>query len=70
MSALEPLAMFPAAVGQVKSMRDKGIQIVLDLPETETEQLATLHGLQKTDHYLQVVVYDANKFQNLIQNNK
>ena len=58
--------MFPAAVGQVKSMRDKGIQIVLDLPETETAQLATLHGLQKDDHYLQVVIYDVDQFNSLV----
>jgi hypothetical protein len=66
MPELEPLADFPASVAQVKSLRDKGIQVVLELPETETEQLAILHGLQKNDHYLRVVIYDADEFNQLV----
>lgn len=66
MPELEPLADFPAAVGQVKSLRDKGIQVVLDLPETETAQLSALHKMQKDDQYLRVVIYDAEEFQKAI----
>lgn len=63
MSELTPLADFPAIVVRVKSMVDKGIRIELDLPETETSTLATLHGLQRDDRSLRVVIYDDDEFQ-------
>ena len=70
MSDLTPLADFPAIVVRVKSMVDKGIRIELDLPESETNTLAVLHGLQRDDKPLRVVIYDDDEFQKAIQNNK
>ena len=67
MSDLTPLADFPAIVVRVKSMVDKGIRIELDLPESETNTLAVLHGLQRDDKPLRVVIYDDDEFQNALK---
>jgi len=56
---LNELTSFPAVVARVGTMADKSIRIVLDLPETETEQLSKLHLLMTSDTYLRVVIYDA-----------
>lgn len=66
MSELAPLADFPAIVCRVKSMVDKGIRIELDLPENETPTLSTLHGLQRDDRVLRVVIYDDDEFQQVL----
>lgn len=63
MSDLIPLCDFPAIVCRVKSMIDKGIRIELDLPESETNTLAVLHGLQRDDKPLRIVIYDDDEFQ-------
>jgi hypothetical protein len=68
MSELAPLADFPAIVCRVKSMVDKGIRIELDLPENETPTLSTLHGLQRDDRVLRVVIYDDDEFQRVLIN--
>jgi hypothetical protein len=47
-------------------MIDKGIRIELDLPESETNTLAVLHGLQRDDKPLRVVIYDDYEFQNVL----
>ena len=70
MSELTPLADFPAIVCRVKSMVDKGIRIELDLPENETPTLSTLHGLQRDDRVLRVVIYDDDEFQEVIRINE
>jgi hypothetical protein len=67
-SELAPLADFPAIVCRVKSMVDKGIRIELDLPENETPTLSTLHGLQRDDRVLRVVIYDDDEFQRVLIN--
>jgi hypothetical protein len=67
-SELTPLADFPAIVCRVKSMVDKGIRIELDLPENETPTLSTLHGLQRDDRVLRVVIYDDDEFQRVLIN--
>ena len=59
---MNPLADFPAIVSRVQSMADKGIRITLDLPETETNTLAVLHGLQRDDKPLRVVISDDDEF--------
>lgn len=71
MPAIEALADFQAIVTSVRSMVDKGIRVQLDLPETETQTLATLHGLQRDDQVLRVVIYNDDEFQaELIANRK
>ena len=67
---MNALADFPAIVARVQSMADKGIRLTLDMPETETNTLAVLHGLQRDDKPLRVVIYDDDEFQKVIQNNK
>ena len=67
---MNALADFPAIVVRVQSMADKGIRLTLDMPETETQTLAVLHGLQRDDKPLRVVIYDDDEFQKVIQNNK
>jgi hypothetical protein len=47
---------------------DKGIRIELDLPENETPTLSTLHGLQRDDRVLRVVIYDDDEFQRVLIN--
>ena len=69
MPELKTLCDFPAIVCRVKSMVDKGIRIELDLPENETPTLAVLHGLQRDDRVLRVVVYDDDEFQKEIRIN-
>lgn len=66
---LTNLCDFPAIVVRVKSMIDKGIRIELDLPESETNTLAVLHGLQRDDKPLRVVIYDDDEFQKAIRIN-
>lgn len=70
MAELKPLADFPAIVSNVRSLVDKGIRIQLDLPETETESLAILHGLQRDDQVLRVIIYNDDEFGRLIASNK
>lgn len=70
MAELKPLCDFPAIVCRVKSMVDKGIRIELDLPESETETLAVLHGLQRDDQPLRVVIYNDDEFQKAILKNE
>ena len=70
MAELKPLADFPAIVTRVQSMADKGIRVILDMPETETDTLATLHGLQRDDRPLRVVIYDDDEFQKACLNIK
>ena len=70
MAAIEPLAHFPATVCRVKSMIDKGIRLELDMPETETNTLAVLHGLQRDDKPLRVVIYDDDEFQEAVKTGK
>ena len=67
MSELTPLCDFPAIVCRVKSMVDKSIRIELDLPENETPTLSKLHGLQRDDKVLRVVIYDDDEFQTVIR---
>jgi hypothetical protein len=67
---LAPLADFPAIVVRVQSMADKGVRAIFDMPESETNTLAVLHGLQRDDKPLRVVIYDDDEFQKVIQNNK
>lgn len=67
MPELKELVDFPAIVHDVKSMfSDKGIRLSLDLPETETNTLAVLHGLQRDDKPLRVVIYDDDEFQKVL----
>lgn len=71
MPELKPLADFPAIVSRVQSMADKGIRLQLDLPETETDNMAVLHGLQRDDQVLRVVIYNDDEFMaNLIASKK
>ena len=70
MAELTSLADFPAIVCRVKSLVDKGIRIELDLPESETNTLAVLHGLQRDDAVLRVVIYDDDEFQKALLNAK
>ncbi len=68
---MKPLADFPAIVSRVQSMADKGIRLQLDLPETETDNMAVLHGLQRDDQVLRVVIYNDDEFMaNLIASKK
>jgi len=69
-SELNTLGSFPAIVVRVKSMVDKGIRIELDLPENETPTLAVLHGLQRDDRVLRVVIYDDDEFQRVVIQNR
>jgi hypothetical protein len=48
-------------------MVDKGIRIELDLPESATEILSVLHGLQRDDKVLRVVIYDDDEFQKALR---
>ena len=67
---MQQLTDFPAIVHDVKSMfSDKGIRLTLDLPETETNTLAVLHGLQRDDKPLRVVIYDDDEFQKVLRDN-
>jgi hypothetical protein len=50
-------------------MVDKGIRIELDLPETETDTLAILHGLQRDDMVLRIVIYNDDEFQQAVRIN-
>ena len=47
-------------------MVDKSIRIELDLPENETPTLSKLHGLQRDDRVLRVVIYDDDEFQQML----
>ena len=70
MAAIEPLADFPAIVVRVQSMADKGVRAIFDMPESETATLAVLHGLQRDDKPLRVVIYDDDEFQKAVQNKR
>lgn len=63
MGELTPLADFPAIVVRVQSMADKGVRAIFDMPESETNTLAVLHGLQRDDQVLRVVIYNDDEFQ-------
>jgi hypothetical protein len=67
---VQQLTDFPAIVTRVQSMADKGIRVIIDMPETETNTLAVLHGLQRDDKPLRVVIYDDDEFQKAIHNSK
>lgn len=62
MAELKPLIDFPAIVSNVRSLVDKGIRVQLDLPETETDCMSALHGLQRDDQVLRVVIYNDDEF--------
>lgn len=67
MAELNPLADFPATVNRVQSLVDKGIRLQLDMPETETPTLSVLHGLQRDDKVLRIVIYDDDEFREVIR---
>lgn len=67
MAELKPLAEFPALIVRVKTLVDKGIRAELDLPETMTEMLSTLHALQRDDRPLRVIIYDDEEFERAIR---
>jgi len=58
---LTPLADYPATVVRVKTLADGGIRVELDLSESHSDVLSTMHALR--NRYLRVVVYDDDDFQ-------
>lgn len=65
---MDILVDFPAIIVRIKTMVDKGIRVEMDLPENATNTLTVLHGLQRDDKPLRVVVYDDDEFLKAMSN--
>jgi hypothetical protein len=65
---MRELVDFPATVCRVKTLADGGIRLELDLPETESSVLTTMHELHRSDRYLRIVVYDNDEFLDNLKN--
>lgn len=67
MSAPDPIAQFSAFVSKVQTMADGSPRVILDMSEDRIDLLTTLARTRTDGTMLQVMVFDAEEWENYLQ---